>query len=113
MDGGGGFEIWQYTSRPTHKPDFQVQLGDFGLTFCKIKSRNIDKSFSYFKEKGAKLLSDVIKAPHGGRHFIVEDPYGNLFDVVEGLGWFGNTNHPSFCGGVAGTTLFPKQSTLV
>src|SRR5690554_5057841 len=31
MEGGGGFEIWQFTSRNTEKPKFDVQLGDYGL----------------------------------------------------------------------------------
>ena len=37
MEGGGGFEIWQYTSRNTEKANFDVQLGDFGLYSCRIK----------------------------------------------------------------------------
>ena len=38
MNGGGGFEIWQFTSRNTEKPNFEVHLGDLGLYICKIKS---------------------------------------------------------------------------
>ena len=44
MEGGGGFEIWQFTSRPTEKASFDIQLGDFGLYSCKIKSHNVAKS---------------------------------------------------------------------
>ena len=50
MEGGGGFEIWQYTSRNTEKASFEIQLGDFGLYMCRIKSRNVTESFNYFKE---------------------------------------------------------------
>ena len=31
MQGGGGFEIWQYTSRKTEKSTFDIQLGDLGF----------------------------------------------------------------------------------
>ena len=47
MDGGGGFEIWQYTSRATTKASFDIRMGDFGLFACKIKSRDVAKSFAY------------------------------------------------------------------
>jgi len=105
MDGGGGFEIWQYKSRSTEKPTFTIQMGDFGLFACRIKSKNIDKSFAYFKINGAKLLSELQILPNQEKHFLVEDPNGNIFDIVEGKDWFGNTQHPSFCGGVAGALI--------
>ncbi|MGY8926022.1 MAG: VOC family protein, partial [Flavobacteriales bacterium] len=41
MESGGGFEIWQYTSRSTEKAKFNIQLGDYGLYACRIKSRNV------------------------------------------------------------------------
>ena len=37
MDGGGGFEIWQFTSRDTEKANFTIKLGDYGMIACKIK----------------------------------------------------------------------------
>ena len=47
MDGGGGFEIWQFTSRSTEKPSFDLQLGDFGMISCKIKSRNVQGTYDH------------------------------------------------------------------
>src|SRR5690554_5942369 len=41
MEGGGGFEIWQFTSRATEKAKFELQLGDYGLYICRIKSRDV------------------------------------------------------------------------
>ncbi|MBU2018023.1 MAG: VOC family protein [Bacteroidetes bacterium] len=105
MDGGGGFEIWQFTSRPTNKAEFTIQLGDFGLYMCKIKSKNIEASFQHFKENGADLISNIETQPNGGKHFLVKDPNGNIFEIVEGIDWFGNTKHASNCGGVAGATI--------
>ena len=105
MEGGGGFEIWQYTSRNTEKAKFEIKLGDFGLYACRIKSRNVEKSFNYFKKNGVKILGGLSKTPNGEFSFFCQDPNGNIFNIVEGKGWFKKTNHPSFCGGVAGTLI--------
>ena len=105
MDGGGGFEIWQYTSRNTEKANFKIQLGDYGLYSCKIKSRDIHKSFEHMKTNGADLVSDVQESPSGLKHFFVKDPNGNIFNIVESNDFFSNTNHPSNCGGVYGSVI--------
>ncbi|MCE3296105.1 MAG: Glyoxalase/bleomycin resistance protein/dioxygenase [Crocinitomicaceae bacterium] len=105
MNGGGGFEIWQYTSRNTEKAAFDIALGDYGLYICKIKSRNVSKTYNYLKSNGVKLLSSIEKSPEGKEHFLVEDPNGNIFEIVEGLGWFGNTGHPAQTGGVSGAVI--------
>lgn len=105
MDGGGGFEIWQFTSRPTEKPTFNISLGDYGLYICRIKSRDVEASYKYFQENGAKIICPLTKAPDGNFTFTVEDPNGNLFKIVKGEGWFKNTNHPSKCGGAAGCVI--------
>lgn len=105
MDGGGGFEIWQYTSRPTEKSTFEIKAGDFGLYICRIKSRNIEASYNYFKANGADLIGDLYHGPNGEKSFFVKDPNGNIFNIVEGKGWFKNTGHPSHCGAVAGTMI--------
>lgn len=105
MDGGGGFEIWQYTSRNTEKAHFDVKLGDFGLFACRIKSHNIEKSYAYFQSNGATILGDLASRPDGGKHFFAKDPNGNIFNIVEGLDWFSDTHHPSHCGAVAGAMI--------
>ncbi len=105
MEGGGGFEIWQFTSRNTEKPDFPIQLGDFGLYCCKIKSRNVAESYSYFKRNGARIVGDLLKAPNGKLSFFVLDPNDNLFQIVEGRDYFKNSGHLSKCGGVAGSII--------
>ncbi len=105
MDGGGGFEIWQFTSRPTNKADFEIQLGDYGTYACRIKSHDVEKSFQHIKSKGGELLGDIKTTPKGEKHFFVKDPNGNIFNVVEGRGWLSDTKHPSRCGGVAGALI--------
>jgi catechol 2,3-dioxygenase-like lactoylglutathione lyase family enzyme len=105
MEGGGGFEIWQYTSRATEKAAFDIQLGDFGLYCCKIKSRDVRASYDYFKKNGATLRGELSRDPAGRFTFFAEDPNGNLFQIVEGRGYFSDTQHPSYCGGVAGCII--------
>lgn len=105
MDGGGGFEIWQYKSRSTEKATFNIQLGDYGIYACRIKSRNVKDSYEFFKKEGAKIISDLLPTPEGRLHFLVEDPNGNIFDIVEGLGWFSETGAPGKTGGVAGAMV--------
>lgn len=105
MEGGGGFEIWQFTSRGTEKATFDIRLGDYGLYACKIKSRNVRESYNYFKENGANIVGELQKTPNGEFTFYVQDPNGNIFQIVEGKGWFRKTNHPSNCGGVAGSVI--------
>jgi len=105
MDGGGGFEIWQYTSRGTEKSTFEIKMGDYGLFACRIKSHDVQKSYDYLKGNEANIQGELTTRPDGGKHFFVKDPNGNLFNIVEGIDWFSNTKHPSNCGAVAGTMI--------
>ncbi len=105
MDGGGGFEIWQFTSRDTEKAKFDIQLGDYGIFSCKVKSRNVQNSYDYMKQNGANLLNAPEKNPAGELSYFVQDPNGNIFQIIEGKGWFTKTNHPSNCGGVGGAII--------
>lgn len=105
LNGGGGFEIWQYTSRNTEKPTFDIQLGDYGLYICKIKSKNVEETFSFYQKNNVKLLSEIQLTPEGKKHFLLEDPNGNIFEILEGRSWFGETNHLAKTGGVAGAVI--------
>lgn len=105
MEGGGGFEIWQFTSRPTEKATFDIQLGDLGLYACKMKSRDVAASYDYHKTQGAKIITQLLKGPDGRLSYVIEDPNGNLFHIIQGDGWFKKTGHPSQCGGVAGSII--------
>jgi len=103
MQGGGGFEIWQYTSRTPNPPSFKPQLGDTGLFAIKMKSRDVKASYNELKTKGAELVSAPEKMPDGRFHFFVNDPYGNLFEIVEGLSWF--KQEKKTIGGIGGCVI--------
>ena len=105
MEGGGGFEIWQFTSRNTEKADFEIQLGDFGLYACRIKSRDVEASYQYMKKNGAEIIGALSSTPHGEKHFFVKDPNGNLFNVVAEKTVFKQTKFEGKTGGVAGAMI--------
>lgn len=89
MKGGGGFEIWQYTSRTPQPPAFDIQIGDLGILCARMKSTDVRGSYEYMKSKGLHVIGELSKDPAGSDHFFVRDPYGNLFEIVSGEGWFG------------------------
>jgi len=89
MKGGGGFEIWQYTSRTPQPGTFTPQLGDLGLFCAKLKTDNVQASFDYLKSQNVKLLGTITTNPTGKKHFYAQDAFGNLFEILEDSAWFG------------------------
>jgi len=102
MQGGGGFEIWQYTSRIPQPANFEIKLGDLGFYSCKIKTPNAQKAFDNF-DKNYLLSSKVETTPSGLRHFFVKDFYGNIFQITESSNWFNLKNDDT--GGVFGAII--------
>lgn len=103
MQGGGGFEIWQYTSRIPEAPKAKISLGDIGLYAAKIKCKNADETYAFLMEKGASVQGKVMADGRSNKHFFVEDPYGNIFDVVESESWF--KNEKKHTGGTYGAII--------
>lgn len=98
ISGGGGFEIWQYTSRTPVGSDFEVLLGDLGINIAKIKSPDVKNAFSSFKSHNLNILGDLYE-----NHFFVQDLYGNIFQVIEDDNWFKKTN--KLTGAVSGAII--------
>ena len=89
LQGGGGFEIWQYTDRIPEAPEFEIQIGDLGIYAAKIKSQNIKVTYEYFKSEGLEIVGDLNEG-HEKESFFVCDPYKNLFQIVPSNNWFRN-----------------------
>ncbi|MDD5186316.1 MAG: VOC family protein, partial [Paludibacter sp.] len=51
MQGGSGFEIWQYSERKPQKIDFDIQFADLGICVAKMKSRNVKQTFQELSQK--------------------------------------------------------------
>lgn len=92
LQGGGGFEIWQYTKRTPLKPVNKVLLGDVGIFAAKIKCRDAQKVYDSFNKAGLDLLGEVHKCPAGVNNFFIRDPYNNVFNIVESSSWFKSEN---------------------
>nr|WP_321451297.1 VOC family protein [uncultured Carboxylicivirga sp.] len=103
MEGGGGFEIWQHTSIEPKAPVFDVQLGDTGIYICKMKSRDIKRSFAYHKSLDIDSISELLTDPQGNQHYYLKDPHNNIFEVVEESDYF--MKQKSVTGGVAGVVI--------
>ena len=88
LKGGGGFEIWQYTTREPLAADFKVELGDLGIFICKIKSDDVRASYAELKSSGVEVLNEPQEAPNGSLHFYLKDPYDNIFEIVENIPFF-------------------------
>lgn len=104
LKGGGGFEIWQYTSRTPQPADFELQLGDLGIFITKIKTTHVAKAYQLLKQNNTNLLSDIVTMPDGASHFFVQDPYGNIFQIVKAESWF-NPKIGSVMGGCFGAVI--------
>jgi catechol 2,3-dioxygenase-like lactoylglutathione lyase family enzyme len=102
ISGGGGFEIWQFTSRKPQSSE-QWKLGDLGIFAVKIKSQNVKGAYEHFRKKQGISISPLAKNPVGQLHFWVTDRYGNHFNIIEGDAWFKKGKHIS--GGVAGVVI--------
>lgn len=111
MNGGGGFEIWQYTSRKPEAATFEIQYGDLGIYACKMKSRDVKATYEFLKKQNVNILGDISKNPNGDDHFYLHDLYGNVFEIVKAEDWFGKTNFTTggSYGAVIGVTDMEKS----
>lgn len=103
MQSGGGFEIWQYTSRTPVASTIPIQLGDLGIYAVKIKCKDVAKTYEFYKQNGVELLTTPTAVPTGRDHFFLKDPYGNIFEVVKDDYWF--TKNDQLTGSVCGVTI--------
>lgn len=103
VQGGGGFEIWQYTSRKPQPAMQAFQLGDLGINICRMKSHDVALSYRLMQKQGVDLIGELQEAPGGGKHFYMRDPWGNIFEITEGIDWFRKTATPN--GGVQGAVI--------
>ena len=104
MQGGGGFEVWQYSERKPQPLGFELQMGDLGVLVCKLRSRDVARAFDAFsRNPKAKLVGGLNNNIDGSQTFYLQDPYGNLFQVVQDDYLFKDEGR--LTSGVAGVTI--------
>ncbi len=103
LAGGGGFEIWQYTSRTPVAPERPVIIGDYGILAGRIKARGVHQAYQRLQAQGVNVAGGVTEDPAGTQRFSLQDPWGNWYQVVEGAEWFSRPSRQT--GGVEGAII--------
>lgn len=109
MNGGGGAEIWQFTSRKGMPAPNQVRWGDLGINAIKMKSNDVEKSHQHILVKGKTA---VCKTPDNTDTFFVSDSHQNQFQIVTDNSWFKQNKfmQGGVCGAIIGVS---KMETSV
>ncbi|MFA6580270.1 MAG: VOC family protein [Paludibacter sp.] len=115
MQGGSGFEIWQYSERKPQKIDFDIQFADLGICVAKMKSRNVKQTFQELSQKpGVKILGSLCQYIDGTETFYIEDPFSNVFQIVHDESIFRDEHRSSGgpVGGIVGVTDIDRSLPL-
>lgn len=88
LQGGSGYEIWQYLDRKPAGPEHDVEMGDLGINAAFIKSKNIQTSYDRLKSLDTNLLTDICIEPDGKKCFYLKDPGGNILKIKEFNSWY-------------------------
>ena len=102
LQGGGGFEIWQYSDRKPEPCPFEIAVGDLGIFAAKLKCRDV---LSFHKHISAKWNSctEPQMLPDGSPCFYIKDLYGNTFQIIENKEVF--IEQHRLTGGMAGAVI--------
>lgn len=103
MQGGGGFEIWQFKSRIPSEYNQTPLLGDYGIFAAKMKTKDLAATHHALKKHSTIKVSEIINPNEAHAHLWVQDLYGNTFQLVETEDWFSKSNN--HCGGVIGGVI--------
>ncbi len=102
IQGGGGFEIWQYSKRKPEPCPFKIAVGDLGVFAAKLNCRDIK---AFHKQISVKWQDCTIPEtlPDGTPCFYVKDLFGNVFQIVENKKVF--IDQGKLTGGMAGAVI--------
>ena len=102
IQGGGGFEIWQYSKRKPEPCPFKIAAGDLGVFAAKLNCRDVK---AFHKQISSKWQDCTIPEtlPDGTPCFYVKDLFGNVFQIVENKKVF--IDQGKLTGGMAGAVI--------
>jgi len=103
MQGGSGYELWQYLDRKPIKPKNAIKLGDLGINCAFIKSKNIKATYQRLIDLGENVISEIKTEPDAGKSFYIKDPYDNILKIKEYDSWY--ANHGCDIGGTYGCLI--------
>jgi catechol 2,3-dioxygenase-like lactoylglutathione lyase family enzyme len=102
LQGGGGFEIWQYSKRKPEPCPFTISAGDLGIFAAKLKCRDVAAFHNILSQKWPDCTTPET-LPDGTPCFYVKDLYGNCFQLVERKDVFIDQN--KLTGGMIGAVI--------
>ncbi len=85
MNGGGGTEIWQFTSRVPGAGN-SMNWGDYGINAIKFKSTNVETAYDIISKN--VTCTSPKSEPAGALSFLLKDEAGNQYQVVKDESWF-------------------------
>jgi catechol 2,3-dioxygenase-like lactoylglutathione lyase family enzyme len=100
LQGGCAIEVIQPTSFVAKPAPFEVKVGDLGICITQVKCLDIEKSYAFCKENNAPGLTPLENDPIGRKTFYIQDPDRNMWQFLQGSGWYTDQKHHS--GGVVG-----------
>ena len=103
MNGGGGAEIWQFTSR-TPNTCKKVVWGDYGINAVKFKTNKVENAFAGIHKKSQCTTPQ--NGPSGDLSFLLQDEAGNQYQVVKDESWFKKADfmQGGICGAIIGVS---------
>ena len=102
LQGGSGYEIWQFSERKPEPCPITVMPGDLGVLAAKVKCRNAEAFHRTFSADW-KECGPVGTLPDGTPSFWARDLYGNWLQIVERPDVFIDEGRQS--GGVIGAVI--------
>lgn len=102
LQGGGGFEVWQFSDRKPQPCPFRIAVGDLGVLAAKVKCRDVAAFHAQVSAKWEKV-GPMEKLPDGTPCFYMEDLYGNWYQIVERKDIF--IEEHKLTGGVIGAVI--------
>lgn len=103
MQGGGGFELWQFISRQAVASHHAIRIGDLGLFAIKIKCPDVLAAFKHFSHCKDCSIYALQKNARGEYHFWLTDKHGHVFNMVNATGLF--KRNGNICAGVCGAVI--------
>lgn len=103
LQGGCAMEVVQPISFSPKRVDFETELGDIAIYIAQVKTRDVNKTFEFYKNSGVKLLTEIVKMPNGEETFYFEDPNGLIFQSVKGDHFY--TKNDRITGGPNGCVI--------
>lgn len=103
MQGGSGYEIWQYQERSPKRPENEIHIGDLGIYAAFIKTKNVEDTYNRLKALNENILGDIQTEPDGKKSFYLKDPYDNILKVKGFNSWYAKNGGD--VGGLYGCTI--------